>query len=97
MYLPALEAAGYALRVREQGHRMVRPSKHDAHIHIYSVGHPEIDACIAFRDRLRTDAADRATYGAHKRELAKRDWPDMNYYARAKSDVIAQILIRART
>jgi GrpB-like predicted nucleotidyltransferase (UPF0157 family) len=96
-YLPALEAAGYALRVREPGHRMVRPSSHNVHVHIYSVGNPEIDACVAFRDRLRTDETDRATYEARKRELAKHDWPDMNYYARAKSNVIAQILTRART
>ena len=96
MFLPALETAGYELRVREPGHRMVRPPTHDAHVHIYTVGHQEIDACLALRDRLRADAADRAAYEARKRELAQRDWPDMNYYARAKTDVIAEILSRAQ-
>jgi GrpB-like predicted nucleotidyltransferase (UPF0157 family) len=91
-YLPALESAGYELRVREPGHRMVRPSAHDAHAHIYGANHPEIAACLAFRDRLRADATDRATYEAVKRELATHTWPDMNYYARAKSEVIQSVL-----
>ncbi|MDX6285677.1 MAG: hypothetical protein QOG53_1162 [Frankiales bacterium] len=97
MYLSALEAAGYELRVRETGHRMVRPATHDANVHIYSVGHPEIDACITFRDRLRADPTDRAIYEARKRDLARHDWPDINYYARAKGEVIATVLSRAQT
>ena len=91
-YLPALVAAGYELRVREPGHRMVRPALRDAHVHIYPVGHAEVTACIAFRDQLRRSEADRAAYEAVKRELARRSWLDMNYYARAKTEIIRTVL-----
>lgn len=36
-------------------------------------------------------------YASTKQQLAQREWSDMNYYADAKSDVIAQILTRAHT
>ncbi len=47
------------------------------------------------RDRLRSSDADRELYERTKRDLVSRDWPDMNAYADAKSDVIAQIMSRA--
>lgn len=50
---------------------------------------------IAFRNRLRRDAADRHGYEALKRNLAKQDWPDMNDYARAKTELVEQIVARA--
>ncbi len=40
-YLPALEAAGYVLRVREPDwhqHRMLRTPELDVHLHVYSRG-----------------------------------------------------------
>jgi GrpB-like predicted nucleotidyltransferase (UPF0157 family) len=46
---------------------------------------------LAFRDRLRADPAARERYAAVKREHARRDWPTMDDYADAKSDVIAEI------
>lgn len=98
-YLPALELAGYVLRVREPDwheHRMLRTPQLDVHLHVYSRGCPEIDRVIKFRDRLRTDAAERQLYEATKRKLAAQDWPDMNAYAAAKSEVVERILLRAQ-
>jgi GrpB-like predicted nucleotidyltransferase (UPF0157 family) len=97
-YLPALVKAGYVLRVREpewHQHRMFRTSELDVHVHIFSVGCIEISRQLAFRNRLRNNAEDRLLYESVKRKLAKEDWPDMNAYARAKSDVVEQITARA--
>ena len=51
--------------------------------------------------RLRTPCCsaticDRALYEDTKRELTSRQWPDMNAYADAKTDVIEAIKARAR-
>jgi len=94
-YLPQLESAGYSLRVREPGwheHRMFRSRSLDVHIHVYSLGCSEIERTIRFRDQLRRNSNHRRLYEETKQQLAARDWPDMNAYARAKSDVIARIL-----
>lgn len=94
-YLPALLAAGYELRVRETGHRLVRTPARDVHVHVCSAGSAWERDHLAFRDRLRASASDRAAYAALKQELAARDWPDMNAYAEAKGALIAEILARA--
>ncbi|MDT5155725.1 MAG: hypothetical protein QOH51_82 [Acidobacteriota bacterium] len=94
-YLPRLEAAGYVLRVREPDwneHRMFRTPEKDVHIHIYSAGCPEIQRMLAFRDRLRRNNDDRRRYEQTKRELAAKEWPDMNAYADAKTEVIESII-----
>jgi GrpB-like predicted nucleotidyltransferase (UPF0157 family) len=94
-YLPQLEAAGYVLRVREPDwneHRMFRTLEKDVHIHIYSIGCPEIQRYLTFRDRLRRNADDRRRYEQTKRELAAKEWCDMDAYAEAKTDVIESIL-----
>jgi GrpB-like predicted nucleotidyltransferase (UPF0157 family) len=94
-YLPTLESVGYVLRVREpdwQEHRMLRTPELDVHLHVYSRGCSEIDRCLVFRDRLRANAADRQLYEATKRKLAAQEWPDMNAYAAAKTEVIEGIL-----
>jgi GrpB-like predicted nucleotidyltransferase (UPF0157 family) len=95
-YLPPLLSAGYQLRVREPGHRMVRTPALDVHIHILESGDPAAADHLALRDHLRRDDADRELYERTKRELVRYDWPDMNAYADAKSAVIAEILQRAR-
>jgi GrpB-like predicted nucleotidyltransferase (UPF0157 family) len=41
--------------------------------------------------------ADRDLYAATKRRLAQQDWPTMDHYADAKSDVILQILSRTNS
>ncbi len=94
-YLPALVKAGYLLRVREPGHRMLRTPDLDVHVHVRPQDSAAARANLAFRDRLRADAVDRDLYAETKRELARRDWPTMNQYAEAKTDVINEILERA--
>ena len=89
-----LETAGYVLRVRESGHRMLRTPTRDVHVHLWSDA-GEVRRHLLFRDWLREDAADRERYAAVKRELATREWGDMNDYADAKSPVITEITARA--
>lgn len=97
-YLPPLLASGYVLRVREPDwhqHRMLRTPELDVHVHIFSSGCAEVTRMIAFRDRLRSDGEDRHRYEALKRELSKRDWPNMNDYARAKTEMVEEVIARA--
>lgn len=99
LYLPAMEAAGYVLRAREPDwyeHRMFRTPAKDVHIHVFPAGCCEVERMLTFRDRLRANAEDRQRYEAVKRELAAREWPDMNAYADAKSGVIESILAAAK-
>src|SRR5665213_3650344 len=96
-YLPALQRAGYVLRVREPGHRMVRTPGLEVHVHIWPDGDPAVTAYLAFRNRLRSSIADRDLYAVTKRRLAQQDWPTMDHYADAKSDVILQILSRTHS
>jgi GrpB-like predicted nucleotidyltransferase (UPF0157 family) len=97
-YLPALEEAGYVLRVREPDfheHRMFRTPEKDVHLHVYSAGSPEIERYLLLRDRLRENGEERDLYVRTKRELARRDWPSMQHYAEAKTGVIEGIIARA--
>ncbi|HEV2863922.1 MAG TPA: GrpB family protein [Pyrinomonadaceae bacterium] len=98
-YLPQLKAAGYVLRVREpewNEHRMFRTPEMDVHVHVYSAGCAEVERNLTFRDRLRRNVEDRNRYERTKRELAAREWPDMNAYADAKTEVIESILAASR-
>ncbi len=97
-YLPALQAAGYVLRVREPDfdeHRMFRTPQKDVHLHVFSVGSQEIDRYLLLRNRLRENEEDRELYARTKRELASRDWASMQHYAEAKTEVIEGIIARA--
>jgi GrpB-like predicted nucleotidyltransferase (UPF0157 family) len=95
--LPTLEAAGYQLRVREPGHRMFRTPERDVHVHVWADSDPEVVRHLTFRDRLRRSPEDRAEYEQLKRDLATQEWDDMNQYADAKSELIAEILRRAES
>ncbi|WP_020501922.1 GrpB family protein [Sciscionella marina] len=103
-YVPALEAVGYRLRVREPGwyeHRMLRKrivdgADENAHLHVYTEGCPEITKNLAFRDWLRAHPEDRDRYAEVKRELAKREWRYMQDYAEAKTEIIEGIITKAR-
>jgi GrpB-like predicted nucleotidyltransferase (UPF0157 family) len=86
-YVPALEAAGYVLRIRESNwyeHRMFKGPD------------TEIDRMLMFRDWLRRNAADRDLYARTKLALARMEWTYLQNYADAKTDVIEEILARAR-
>nr|WP_208379854.1 GrpB family protein [Microbacterium endophyticum] len=96
-YVPALVAAGYVLRVREPGHRMLRTPNLDAHVHICTAGSEWEENHLLFRDWLRQHPADRDAYAVLKRQLATRDWADMNQYSDAKTSFITEILVRARS
>lgn len=94
-YLPALESAGYELRVREpafEEHRMLRTPERDVHVHVLSAGSPEIQRYLRLRDALRAAPFLRARYQALKHALAAQDWQDMNAYAQAKSGMIETII-----
>jgi GrpB-like predicted nucleotidyltransferase (UPF0157 family) len=97
-YVPDLLAAGYAMHVVEPGHRcLVRadPREPATNVHVYAEGDAEVIRYLRFRDRLRRDAGDRRRYEDLKRSLAEREWPDVNFYAEAKGDLIREILSRA--
>ena len=95
-YLAPLLAAGYVLRVREPGHRLVRTPDRDVHVHIYERSAAAVMNYLLFRDRLRTNAEDRALYADAKRGLIARGFTDMNAYSDAKTEVILAIMGRAR-
>lgn len=97
-YLPALEAAGFQFVLREPDwfdHRLLQHMNPDANLHVFPHQCAETRRMLAFRDHLRADAADRAIYAAAKLALSEQDWRDMDAYAQAKSDVVAEILARA--
>ncbi len=99
-YAPALEAAGYVLRIREPDwheHRVFRGPDTNVNLHVFSVGCPEIDRMLRFRDWLRTDQADRELYEQTKRKLAAREWTYVQDYADAKTLVVEEIIARAIT
>jgi GrpB-like predicted nucleotidyltransferase (UPF0157 family) len=97
-YLPALEAAGYFLRVREPDwyeHRYLH--SHDSVINLHVFG-PDCDEHlrhVIFRDWLRTHPEDRERYAAEKRRIATQNLTFMAEYADLKSTVIVEILRRA--
>ena len=97
-YLPALEKAGYVLRVRERDfheHRMLRTPAKDVHIHVFSPDSPEIDRYLLLRDHLRKNDEERELYARTKRELSNESWPTMQHYAEAKTEVVEDIIARA--
>ena len=98
-YAPSLEAAGYALRIREPDwyqHRMFNGPETDLNLHVFSRGCPEVDRVLLFRNWLRDNAADRDLYARTKVALARMVWKDIQSYADAKTAVIEEILARAR-
>lgn len=95
-YVALLERAGFELRVREPGHRMLRTPSKDVHLHVFSSDSHAVPNYRDLRDWLRVDESDRTLYADTKKMLAQRQWTDMNQYAEAKTRVIAQILARAR-
>ena len=94
-YLDPILASGYVLRVREPGHRLVRTSALDVHIHIYEKDDEAVTKYLLFRNRLRTNSGDLNLYASTKHALIAHGFDDMNAYSDAKTDVIAAIMARA--
>ena len=97
-YVPALESAGYVLRIREPHwfeHRLFKGPDTNINLHVFTVGAVEIDRMLLFRDWLRADDADRDAYLQVKRDLAKRSWRHVQHYADSKTAIVQQILARA--
>ncbi|MFF5077878.1 GrpB family protein [Actinoplanes sp. NPDC000266] len=96
-YVPALEAAGYWLILREpwwHGHRMFVDTGEDLHLHVWPPGAPETVRHRLFRDWLRTHPEDRDLYASTKRRLARETGAGRRDYTMAKSDVIDEIFAR---
>lgn len=98
-YVPQLEAAGYLLHGREPGwhqHRLLRGTEPPANVHVFAIGSSEVERMLLFRDRLRAHPDERELYERTKRELAARQWGYVQDYADAKSQVVEEIIARAR-
>lgn len=97
-YVPALEAAGYVLRIREEDwfqHRLLKGPDTDINLHVFSQGTSEVERMLRFRDWLRENENDRELYAQTKRTLAKQVWRHVQHYADAKTTVIQDIMNRA--
>lgn len=98
-YVPALEAEGFVLRIREPNwfeHRLLKAPEIPGNLHVFSAGCAEIDRMITFRDWLRANDSDRQLYEDTKRELAARTWKYTQDYAEAKTAVVTEIMERAQ-
>ena len=98
-YVPALEAAGYVLRIREPDwhqHRLFKGPEINLNLHVFSRGSPEIERVLFLRDWLRKNEDDRTLYAETKRRLAGQKWRYVQNYADAKSSVVEAIISRAR-
>ena len=98
-YVKPLEEKGYTLRIREPDwyeHRLLIPPGVAGNLHVFSAGCEEIEQMLLFRDWLRDHRDDRLLYEETKRKLAARTWRYTQNYADAKSEVVQEILARAR-
>jgi UDP-glucose 4-epimerase len=97
-YVPALEAAGYRLVIREpewHEHRAFKGPDTNVNLHAFSPDSPEIGRMLGFRDHLRAHDDARLEYETEKRRLAQQDWEYAQDYADAKTRVVEAILARA--
>ena len=97
-YVPALQAAGYVLRIREPDwhqHRLFKGPDTNINLHVFTHGSEEIQRTLMLRDWLRTNKADRELYARTKQTLASKKWKYVQNYADAKSEVVEAILQRA--
>jgi GrpB-like predicted nucleotidyltransferase (UPF0157 family) len=80
------------------GRRYFRKDTHGVrshHVHVFQVGHPEIDRHIDFRDYLRHNRKDADAYSQLKESLAQQYRLDPQGYSDAKSTFIQEIDRRA--
>ena len=97
-YAPALQAAGYLLRIREphwSGHRLFKGPDTNINLHVFTAAAAGIDQMLVFCDWLRANDADRDAYLQVKRELAQRTWRHVQHYADSKTAIVQQVMARA--
>ncbi|WP_434444639.1 GrpB family protein [Lentzea sp. E54] len=95
-YVPALEAVGYRVVVREDdwhGYRILTGP--GVELHVFGRGCAQVRRHVVLRDWLRGNDADRELYASAKRGLAAREWDRVQDYVDAKSEVVLEILERA--
>jgi GrpB-like predicted nucleotidyltransferase (UPF0157 family) len=100
-YVPALEAIGFWLVIREPwwyGHRALRADDPRCNLHVFGLDSPELVRHRIFRDWLRGNPGDRGRYAAAKHQAAAEANAGgehvMQYNAR-KQQVIREIYHRA--
>lgn len=102
-FIPALEGMGYDYIPRHEMifperrylHRIVE-GKHTHHLHIVEPDSKFFKDQILFRDHLRNHPADAARYAELKYALAGKFQNNREAYTDGKSELIQQILQRAR-
>jgi GrpB-like predicted nucleotidyltransferase (UPF0157 family) len=102
-YIPALEAIGFRLRIREpwwHGHRCLRADQPLCNLHVFGFDSPELVKHRIFRDWLRGNPDDRDRYAAAKRRAASEAsaaGEHVEQYNARKEQVIREIYQRAFT
>ncbi|HXJ78985.1 MAG TPA: GrpB family protein [Candidatus Methylomirabilis sp.] len=97
-YVPALEAVGYVLRVREPDwyeHRCLDREYPGVNLHVFGPDCDEHLRHLIFRDWLREHPEDRDRYAAEKRRIVQQNLTFMAEYTDQKTAVIVDILRRA--
>ncbi|MBQ1442994.1 MAG: GrpB family protein [Renibacterium sp.] len=97
-YVPALEALGFSLEVREPNwheHRMLRLAQPRVNLHVFSPDCPETVRHLVFRDWLRAHPEDAERYADCKREARNAFPDDVRGYTSAKDAVIDRIYAKA--
>lgn len=92
-YVPALEAIGYVLTIRERSwyeHRMLRHGQPRINLHVFGPDCPEHARHILFRDWLRSHPADCVRY-AEAKDQARIGLTDVRAYNRNKEAVVRDI------
>ncbi len=97
-YVPALEALGYTLRVREpefEEHRMLRLASPRVNLHVYGPNSAEVARHRLFRDWLRRHPAERERYADAKRVAAAEGAARPMEYNAKKAIVVRELYARA--
>lgn len=98
-WLPALEAVGYWLHLREPDwyeHRLLKGPEHPVNLHVFSYEpSAEWRRNRVFRDWLRDHEDDRSAYAARKAEAAGNGPTYTFEYNNAKAGLIHEIYARA--
>jgi GrpB-like predicted nucleotidyltransferase (UPF0157 family) len=100
-YIPALEAIGFRLAIREPwwyGHRVLQADEPQRNLHVFGFDSPELVKHRIFRDWLRGNPDERDRYATAKREAASKanaQGEHVEQYNARKQRVIREIYHRA--